>query len=88
MAKTQVQLSEALKPHVGEEGAKLIAEVFPSSDELITKEFLRAELSEFKAEMRSWDAYVLRPTVDRRVSLARCDRLVDLRRTLTSEQLL
>jgi hypothetical protein len=54
MAKTHVELYEALKPHVGPEGAKLIAEVFPSSDELVTKDFFKAEFAEFKAEMRSW----------------------------------
>jgi hypothetical protein len=29
MAKTQLEFYESLKPHLGEEGARLIAEVFP-----------------------------------------------------------
>jgi hypothetical protein len=57
MAKTQLELYEALKPHVGEEGARLIAEVVPAS-ELVTKEYfdsvLDRKLAEFKAEMHGW----------------------------------
>lgn len=57
MAKSQLEFYESLKPHVGEEGAKLIAEVFPPS-ELVTKEYfetvLDTKFSEFKAEQRAW----------------------------------
>jgi hypothetical protein len=53
MAKSQLEFYESLKPHVGEEGARLIAEVFPQT-EYITEEFFKAEMAEFKAEMRSW----------------------------------
>ena len=53
MARTQVELYEALKPHVGEEGARLIAEVIPT-DEVLTVPVFDARLAEFKAEMRGW----------------------------------
>ena len=53
MSKTQLEFYEALKPYVGEEGARLIAEVFPPS-ELVTREYLDAKLGEFKSEMRGW----------------------------------
>lgn len=53
MAKTQIEFYEALKQHIGEEGAKLIAEVVPA-DEIVTKGYLDAKFAEFKAEMRGW----------------------------------
>jgi hypothetical protein len=60
MAKSQIEFFEALKHHFGEEGAKLLAEVYPPS-ELVTKDFFKAEMAEFraemadlKAEMRGW----------------------------------
>jgi hypothetical protein len=53
MAKTQLEVYDALKPHVGDEGARFIAELLPA-DEIVTRDFLRSELAGFKAEMRSW----------------------------------
>ncbi len=57
MAKTQLEFYEALKPHVGEEGARLIAEIMPT-DELLTVTVFEAKLdtalAEFRAEMRGW----------------------------------
>ena len=57
MARTQVEFYEALKPHVGEERARLIAEVLPMDEVLTVPVFetkLNAALAEFKAEMRGW----------------------------------
>jgi hypothetical protein len=57
MARTQVELYEALKPHVGEEGARLIAEVVPADEVLTVPVFRReldAALAEFRAEIRGW----------------------------------
>jgi hypothetical protein len=45
-------LYDALKAHVGEEGARLIAEVIPA-EELVTKEFFEMKLNAFKAELKS-----------------------------------
>jgi hypothetical protein len=53
MARTQLEFFESLKPHVGEEGARLIAEALPPS-ELVTKDYLDAKIGEFKSEMRGW----------------------------------
>lgn len=54
MVRSQVELYDALKGHVGEEGARLIAESLPVGDEIVTTGILRAEFAEFKAEMRGW----------------------------------
>lgn len=51
---TNIELYEALKSRLGEEGARLLAERFPRSEELVTKADLRAELAELKADMRGW----------------------------------
>ncbi|MEX2393719.1 MAG: hypothetical protein WD826_04485 [Actinomycetota bacterium] len=57
MSRTQLEFFDALKPYVGEEGARLIAEAFPPGD-LVTKDYLDAKLDakfgEFKAEIRGW----------------------------------
>ena len=68
MALTHVQLYEALKPSVGEEAARLMAEVVPPAEHLATKsdiaevrsDFsgLRAEFADLKAEMREGFAQV------------------------------
>lgn len=47
MALTNVELYEALKDKVGEETARLIAEVYPAARDLATK----ADVAELKAEM-------------------------------------
>lgn len=59
MVLTNVELYEALKDRVGEEAARLIAEVVPTATELVTKRDLdngigavRLEISELRAEMR------------------------------------
>ncbi len=52
---THIELYEALKPTIGEEPARLIAEAVPAAQELATKadlQVLRTDLAEFKAEMR------------------------------------
>ena len=46
---TNVQLYEALKPHVGEEAAGMIAEVVPPARELATKSDIANVLSEMHA---------------------------------------
>ena len=56
MMATNIELYEALKPHVGEEGARLIAEAVPGASELATKDDLklfRSDVLEFKNEMRA-----------------------------------
>jgi hypothetical protein len=61
-----IELYEALKPHVGDDGARLIAEVVPAAENLATKDDvqqtatalrnemsqLRTEMGEFRNEMR------------------------------------
>jgi hypothetical protein len=72
MALTNVELYEALKDRVGEEAARLIADVVPAADELATKHDLlatkhdldreisgvRLEVTELRGEMREGFAAV------------------------------
>jgi hypothetical protein len=53
MARTQLEYYDALKAHVGEEGARLIAEIVPV-EEYVTRDYLDLKLTELKAEMRGW----------------------------------
>jgi hypothetical protein len=53
MAKTQLEFYESLKPHVGEEGAKVIAELFPQT-EYVTKEHFDLTFARFETKMRAW----------------------------------
>jgi len=46
---THIELYEALKPHVGDEGARLISEVVPAAENLAT----RTDLQDLRAEMRT-----------------------------------
>ena len=51
---TNVELYEALKPHVGQEAAGMIAEVVPRSRDLATKldiSGVRTELAELRADL-------------------------------------
>ena len=50
MVKTNIELYEALKPHVGDDGARLIAEVVPTADELATKADLIAQTNEIRLD--------------------------------------
>lgn len=51
---TGLELYEALKPSVGEEAARMIAEVLPFSDRLVTKADLDARLGQMEARMFRW----------------------------------
>ena len=44
---------EILKRHLPEEAARVIAEAFPSVDQLVTKDYLDARLAELGAQMRT-----------------------------------
>ena len=48
MALTNVELYEALKPSVGEDAARLIAEVLPGAEELATRHDLLTTKSELQ----------------------------------------
>ena len=53
---THVELYEALKPHVGEAAAEMIAEVVPPSKDLATKTDIaevRMEIAQLRAELKS-----------------------------------
>jgi hypothetical protein len=53
---TNVELYEALKPHVGQEAAGMIADVIPPARDLATRTDLagvRTELSDVKAELKT-----------------------------------
>ncbi len=59
MALSNVELYEALKGHVGEDAARMMAEVIPPSRDLATKldvletrSELRTEIAELRGEMR------------------------------------
>ncbi len=50
---TNVELYEALKPHVGQEAAGMIAEVVPPARDLATKQDIaevRKEIADFRAD--------------------------------------
>jgi hypothetical protein len=51
MALTHVELYEALKPTVGEQAARLMANVIPPAEELTTKYDLGAATAELKGEI-------------------------------------
>ncbi len=53
MTKTQLEFYEALKPHVGEEGARLIAEIFPQT-EYVTREHFDVTIARLESKMRGW----------------------------------
>jgi hypothetical protein len=42
---------EILKRHMHEEAARVIAEAFPAADQLLTKDYLDARLTELRVEM-------------------------------------
>ena len=44
---------EILKRHLPEEAARVIAEAFPSADQLVTKDYLEARLAEFATQLRA-----------------------------------
>jgi hypothetical protein len=55
MTLTHVELYEALRPHVGDEAARMMAEVIPPSADLATKLDIgevRREVSELRGEVR------------------------------------
>lgn len=57
MVKTNIELYEALKEPVGEDAARMIAEVVPSADDLATKQDLaelRAEMHREFSSVKSW----------------------------------
>jgi hypothetical protein len=57
MAKTNIELYEALKVPVGDEAARMIAEVVPAADELATKldiADLRSEMHREFSSMKGW----------------------------------
>jgi hypothetical protein len=54
MARTNIELYEALRAPVGDEAARMIAEVVPAADDLAKKADLadlRAEMADLRAEM-------------------------------------
>jgi hypothetical protein len=61
---TGLELYEALKPHVGEDAARMIAEALPLSDRVATKadlDHLGATLrSEFRAGLKELEAGIYR----------------------------
>lgn len=61
MATSNLEIYETLKPHVGEEGARMIAEVLPSGAEMATKDDVRATESKLSGEIAN-----LREYIDRR----------------------
>ena len=70
---TNVELYEALKPHVGTQAAQMIAEVVPAASNLATKEDIQIVLTEIKAlEARifRWGLAVMAPTWGALVALA------------------
>lgn len=52
-AKHRSSIYRSLAPELGEEEAEALLNEFPASegDELVTKQFLRAELAEFRAQV-------------------------------------
>lgn len=48
---TNIELYEALRGHVGDEGARLIAEVVPATDDLATRDDLQIGLDGLRQEM-------------------------------------
>ena len=72
MAPTNVELYEALKPTVGEEAARMIAEIFPAARELATKDdvnAVRREVDLLRGEMREGFAQVRTEIHAERVSM-------------------
>ncbi len=56
MSPTNVELYEALKPTVGEEAARMIAEIFPQAREIATKtdvDAVRREVEVLRSETRA-----------------------------------
>lgn len=53
-ARSRSSIYQSLVPILGEQDANLLMSEFPSveADELVTKQFLRAELAELRAELR------------------------------------
>lgn len=51
---TTLQLYEALKGHVGEEAARMIAEALPLSDRVVTESYLDARLGGLEARLFRW----------------------------------
>jgi hypothetical protein len=57
MAKTNIELYEALRAPVGDEAARMIAEVVPAAEDLATKTDLadlRAEMHREFSHMKGW----------------------------------
>jgi hypothetical protein len=52
-ARTRTSIYRSLAPVIGEENANALMSEFPSveADELVTKQFLRAELAQLRTEM-------------------------------------
>jgi hypothetical protein len=61
-ARSRSSIYQKLVPTLGEDDANTLMSQFPSveADELVTKQFLRAELAEFRSDVRSEFADVLR----------------------------
>lgn len=59
---SNIRLYNALKPHVGEEAAEMIAEVIPPADQLVTKQDLDVGLSSVKADLLKWMIALMVPT--------------------------
>ncbi len=61
-----------LLPHLGEDDANALMNEFPASeaDELVTKEFLRAELAEMSNRLMTWTITTMLAGVSAAVTLA------------------
>lgn len=59
---SNIRLYNALKPHVGEEAAEMIAEVIPPADQLVTKQDLDVGLGSVKADLLKWMIALMVPT--------------------------
>ncbi len=53
---TNVELYEALKPHVGQEAAGMIAEVVPATGDLVTKSYLDVRIAEVNQRIAEVEA--------------------------------
>ncbi len=49
-----LELYEALKPTVGEEAARMMAEALPISEQAVTRDYLDARLGAFEARIFRW----------------------------------
>ena len=57
---TALELYEALKEHVGEGAARMIAEALPLSDRVVTESYLDARLGGLEGRMGQMEARIFR----------------------------